>query len=105
LLRNSFRIGMIFLPYLMMRRVEDQNQHKGHGQVDYRPTTLDTSILTNISYTVIILKRRLVTVEVHPPSSVIVILAIVQIVTVLAAVAGRQQKSIKQIQHQQQTVL
>ena len=73
--------------------------------MDHHPTTLDSILITNIPYTVIIQKRRLATVGVQLPSSVIVTLATAQIVTVHGSVAGRQQKSIKQIQHQLQTVL
>ena len=72
LLRNSSMIGMIFLPYLMMRWAWDQNQYKGHGQVDHHPTVLDSILITNIPYTVIIQKRRLVTVGVQLPASAIV---------------------------------
>jgi hypothetical protein len=82
----------------------NQNQYKGHGQVDHHPTVLDSILIITIPYTVIIQKRRLATVGVQLPSSVIVTSATVQIVTVHAAVAGRLQKSIKQIQHQLQTV-
>ena len=93
-----------FPPYLMMTRVWDQKWYKGHGQVDHHPITLDSILITKIPYTIIIQKQRLATVGVQLPSSVIVTLATVQIVTVHAAVTDRLQKSIKQIQHQLQTV-
>ena len=73
--------------------------------MDHHLTALDSILTTNIPYTVIIQKGRLVIVGVQPPSSVIVTSATVQIVTVRAAVAGGLQKSIKQTQLQLQTVL
>ena len=73
--------------------------------MDHHPTVLDSILITTIPYTVIIQKRRLATVGVQLSSSVIVTLATAQIVTVHDAVAGGQQKSIKQTQLQLQTVL